>query len=236
MNKETRRGGSPCPPLDYLVPDWPAPANVAALTTLRQTGDAYLQQLPSPPVWLKQVHGTKVICADNLLETKPEADASYACQPSTVCVVNTADCLPIIICDQNGTQVAVMHAGWRGLAAGIVATTCATFTMPLQKCMAWIGPAIGPQAFEVQNDVIESFGSQGWSQKHISQAFIPKADTPDKFLGDLVYLAKITLQQQGILADNIYGGEWCTYSDPARFYSYRRSVEGGRMSTLIWIK
>lgn len=218
-----------------LIPNWPAPVNIKSLTTLRNTPENYLDILPAAPSWLKQVHGTKVVCTDNLINTLPEADASIAFKPNTICVVRTADCLPILICDTAGTQVAAIHAGWRGLAAGIIAETNQQLTAPGSDRLAWLGPAIGPQSFEVGLDVIDSFLAHGWDSSHIKQAFKPQAK-PDKFLADLYYLARVALQQQGILADNIFGGEWCTYSDPDNFYSYRRSVDTGRMASLIWLE
>jgi YfiH family protein len=218
-----------------LVPNWPAPANVKALTTIRPTDHKNLPELslPSTPSWIHQVHGKKVICADDLTEQWPEADASVAFKTGTVSVVLTADCLPVLLCDQDGTQVAAIHAGWRSLAAGIIAETTKQLTAPLYSCLAWLGPAIGSQAFEVGQDVLDSFLAYGWDAQTVQTAFKP-CEPPGKFLGDLNYLARATLQQQGILVQNIYGGEWCTHSDPDRFYSYRRSADTGRMASLIW--
>lgn len=217
----------------FLIPNWPAPSNIAAFTSLRNAQLMHLN-LPTEPVWLSQVHGTQVISADTP-PASPKADASIAFQPNKVCAVRTADCVPILLCDQAGTQVAAIHAGWRGLAAGVIAATCKQLTAPLHQCLAWIGPAIGPQKFEVGSDVLENFKSHGWLQEHVNAAFMPQPD--QKWLGNLVYLARLTLQQQGIPAENIYGGEWCTYSDPERFYSYRRSsTDPGRLVSLIWRK
>ena len=213
--------------------DLQAPANVKALTTLRNTSENYLDLLPAKPAWLKQVHGTKVVCAENLTQELPEADAAISFAANNICVVRTADCLPILVCDTKGTQVAAIHAGWRGLAAGIIAATNHLLTAPVAERLVWLGPAIGPQVFEVGQDVLDSFLGNGWESRHIQQAFMPKQE-PQKFLGDLYYLARIALQQLGFLDKNIYGGEYCTYSDPARFYSYRRSADSGRMASLIW--
>jgi YfiH family protein len=217
----------------YLTPNWPAPSNVVALTTLRDTNFEKIS-LPSQPTWIKQVHGNTVVNAAQVSDPTTEADASLTFQPNTICAIRTADCLPLLICDQAGTQVAAIHAGWRGLAAGIIAKTCQQLTAPLQQCLVWLGPAIGANAFEVGQDVLEGFAAHGWEQKHISTAFKPYGDK--KWLGDLNYLARVTLQQQGVLNSNIYGGELCTVSDPQRFYSYRRSADTGRMVSLIWIK
>jgi len=219
-----------------LIPGWPAPANVHAFTTLKTSNPDYTEQLPAKPTWLKQVHGTKVVCADNLRVELPEADASIAFQAGTVCVVRTADCLPLLICDTRGTQVAAIHAGWRGLAAGIIAETCKLLSAPPDQCLVWLGPAIGAQAFEVGPDVLESFLNYGWAEEHIQNAFKPREGVINKWLGDLAQLARLSLQQHGILSNNIYGGEWCTYSDPARFDSYRRSADTNRMSSLIYLK
>lgn len=215
----------------YLTPNWPAPSNVVALATLRKTELADLT-LPAEPTWIKQVHGNTVVRVDQITTRLPEADAAVSFSANTVCMVRTADCLPVFLCDQQGTQVAVIHAGWRSLAANIIAETCKQFVAPMQHCLAWLGPAIGPNAFEVGEDVLDSFKAHGW-QQHIDVGFKP-GPVEGKWLGDLYSLARITLQQQGIPAENIYGGEWCTYSDPARFYSYRRSKDAGRMFNLIW--
>lgn len=219
----------------YLTPPWPAPNNVTALITLRGTTAAQLA-LPSAPVLLNQVHGNVVVHADRLNSELPEADAAIASTSNTVCAIRTADCLPILICDKAGTQVAAIHAGWRSLASGIIPNTCKQFSGAMQDCLVWLGPAIGPSAFEVGHDVLEAFAGYGWQQQDIAMGF--SAQLNSKWLGNLYYLARVELQKQGILADNIYGGELCTVSDPQRFYSYRRSAgaETGRMLSLIWLK
>lgn len=219
-----------------LIPNWPAPANVHAFTTLKTSNPDYIKQLPAKPAWLKQVHGTKVVCADNLTVELPEADASVAFKADTVCVVRTADCVPLLICDTSGTQVAAIHAGWRGLAAGIITETCKMLSAPAEQYLVWIGPAIGAQAFEVGPDVLESFLNYGWPKDQIQNAFKAKTDIANKWLGDLIQLTRLSLQQHGILSNHIYGGEWCTYSDPVRFDSYRRSADTNRMSSLIYLK
>lgn len=216
-----------------LLPNWPAPRNVFAFTTLRNTELKDII-LPAEPVLMQQVHGTAVICMDKLTMDMPQqqADAAIAFTANKVCAVRTADCLPVFLCDKQGSQVAVIHAGWRGLAAGIIAETCKEFTAPLQQCLVWLGPAIGPTSFEVGNDVVDNFKSHGWQDKHLELGFKPRSK--DKLLGDLYCLARIALEQAGILGHNIYGGEYCTYSDTERFYSYRRSNDAGRMLNLIW--
>jgi YfiH family protein len=219
-----------------LIPTWPAPANVVAFTTLPGAQLATLN-LPSEPCWLKQVHQDTVVQANAQNWLVPEADASVTFTPNTICAIKTADCLPVLICSADGQQVAAIHAGWRSLSANIIAKTCAQFTQPLNQCLAWLGPAIGPNAFEVGADVLENFAQNGWDQQHLNLAFV--AQPRAKWLGNLYHLARVTLQQQGILAANIYGGEWCTYSEPTRFYSYRRGAaisKSERMASLIWFK
>lgn len=218
----------------FLTPNWPAPRNIRALTTLRAIELKDLN-LPTEPVWIKQVHGNVVVRVDQTLATPtvPEADAAVTFTPHTICMVRTADCLPVFICDQQGTQVAVVHCGWRSLANNILQHTVKQFTAPLDECLVWLGPAIGPEAFEVGEDVLNAFKGYGWQADHITAGFKPY--TPGKWLGNLYALARNTLQQLGVQADKIYGGEWCTYSDPQRFYSYRRSKDAGRMFNLIWI-
>lgn len=221
----------------YVIPDWPAPANVCALTTLRSCDDSYLQLLPSDPVWLNQVHGNQVVCIDQinpLNNTKPDADASISFKPHTVCVIRTADCLPILICDQAGTKVAAIHAGWRSLAAGIIGNTLEQ--LGSGEYLAWLGPCISSNAFEVGQEVPDGFLSFGWASEHVKQGFMPKPGVADKWLGNLPHLAKIALHQYGLLDENIYGGNRCTYSEPEKFYSYRRSKDTGRMHSLIWRK
>ncbi len=218
------------------MPQWSAPKNVVAFTTLPGAKLTDLN-LPSEPSWLKQVHKTTVVLARAKDWIVPEADASISITPNTICVVQTADCLPIFICDKAGTQVAAIHAGWRSLSAGIIANTCDEFKQNLTECIAWLGPAIGPQAFEVSADVLENFAANGWQQHVIETAFVPHPN--HKWFGNLYYLARAALQQQGLLAANIFGGEWCTYSEPTRFYSYRRGAEitkHERMASMIWFK
>ncbi|VVC76107.1 Laccase domain protein YfiH [Aquicella siphonis] len=233
--------------MKYLQPDWPAPKNIMAYTTLRsgfagryaqaenetdrRDGSSQLQtwlQLPQPPVWLKQTHGTVVVAAapENL---DREADASFAFEPGQVCAILTADCLPILICNKQGTRVAAVHAGWRGLAAGIVEATLAAIQQPAQDLLVWLGPAIGPGKFEVGEDVFHAF-----TRYHpgSTTAFAPCA--PGKWLANLYDLARMRLSLSGVT--NTYGGDFCTYSQPDLFYSYRRDKGNtGRMASLIWM-
>ncbi len=235
-----------------IIPDWPAPANVKALQTTRaggvspgkyaslNLGDhvrdhplhvAHNRQLlspllPSEPVWLQQVHGIRVIDAgtSSCLET---ADASFTTRKDVVCVTMTADCLPVLLCDEAGTAVAAIHAGWRSLCDGVIEATVKTMPVEAGQLMAWLGPAIGPDAFEVGGEVREQFIAQ---DAQAETAFRPYGE---KWLGDLYTIARQRLQALGI--DHIYGGGRCTYSEPESFFSFRRDGDTGRMATLIWL-
>jgi YfiH family protein len=236
----------------WIIPDWPAPAQVRALVTTRaggvssgpyaglnlgartdddpaavSTNRARLQQcLPQPPRWLAQVHGATVVDADALTET-PQADASVACRPGTVCAILIADCLPVLLTDRAGSCVGAAHAGWRGLAGGVIANTVARMPAAPADLIAWIGPGIGPAAFEVGDDVLHAFCSDAPERK---AAFTPLH--PGKWLCDLPALARAALRRAGVT--KVYGGDLCTWSDAERFYSYRRDMVTGRMAALIW--
>ncbi len=236
-----------------IVPDWPVPAHVRALVTTRAGGistgpyaslnlglrteddpaavsenRARIEQLlPQPPRWLQQVHGSAVVDADNL-DNLPQADASVARRPGTVCAIMVADCLPILLADRTGTCIGAAHAGWRGLAGGVIGNTVARMAVAPDQLLAWIGPGIGPTAFEVGNDVLEAFCA---STPENHSAFRPLKT--GKWLCDLPALARNALQQAGVTS--IHGGDLCTYSDPGRFYSYRRDRITGRMAALIWL-
>ncbi len=240
--------------LDHcIIPDWPAPANVQALQTTRaggvsaapydsfnlgdHVGDAPLavarnrqslnQLLPSEPVWLEQVHGTSVTNADQT-SCLPQADACIARHHDAVCVVMTADCLPILLCDAQGTVVGAAHAGWKGLAAGVIEATVKEMKVAPQQLMAWLGPAISRQAFEVGGEVRAQFVA---ADAQAAAAFVPGNN--GKWLADLYALARLRLNKLGVT--RIYGGDYCTYRDAARFYSYRRDGATGRMGTFIWL-
>ncbi len=237
-----------------LIPDWPAPANVKSLQTTRHggvsgtpydslnfgshVGDvpravAHNRQLlsplmPSEPVWLEQVHGTCVANADaaNCVE---QADASVARQQGSVCVVMTADCLPILLCDEAGTVVGAAHAGWKGLAAGVIEATVNAMQVEPHKLMAWLGPAIGPDAFEVGAEVRAAFIAH---QAQAAEAFIAHG-TAGKYHADIYLLARQRLNTLGIA--RVFGGQHCTLTEGNRFYSYRRDGVTGRMGTFIWL-
>ncbi len=237
-----------------LVPEWPAPPRVKSLQTTRHggvslapydafnlgdhVGDvpqvvAHNRQLlsalmPSEPVWLQQVHGTVVADADNA-DCLIQADASIARQRGSVCVVMTADCLPVLLCDEAGTVVGAAHAGWKGLAAGVLEATIHAMGVEPHKLMAWFGPAISQRTFEVGAEVRDIFIAQ---HAQATEAFVSGAD--GKWMADIYLLAQQRLQALGI--NRIYGGNLCTYSDPARFFSYRRDGVTGRMGTFIWLE
>lgn len=244
--------------LQLIYPQWPAPANVRAATTTRQGGvsqppydslnmaghvgddplavaanrrrvsEALL--LPDSPNWLSQVHGSGVANLDLDTEGMPEADASMTGQAGCVCAVLTADCLPVLFCDKAGTRVAAAHAGWRGLAAGVLEATAASLDVPGDEILAWLGPAIGPASFEVGNEVYEAFVDQDASA---GNAF-KKTEMPGHWLADLYRLARLRLEKIGVT--EVFGGDYCTFKDSERFFSYRRDGNTGRMASLIWMQ
>jgi YfiH family protein len=235
--------------MKFLLPDWPAPAHIHAAVTLRPSGldlsihhqeqarqSIQLQELlalPTIPVWLRQVHGDQVIWADQISSTisMPEADASIANYGTTVCAVLTADCLPILLCDTAGQQIAAIHAGWRGQVAGIIENTVRTMTVPANKLLVWLGPAIGPQVYEVGEEVYTKVMQ---TAVDLPAAVFFQEHGANKWLMDLYAIAKFKLQALGVPPEQIFGGSYCTYSDPNLFYSYRRSKTTQRMASLIW--
>lgn len=242
-------------PRDHLIiPDWPAPHNVRALQTTRlggvshtpydsynlgsHVGDVPLNVarnrmllntlLPSEPVWLEQVHGIVVANADSA-SCLPQADACIATHCSAVCVVMTADCLPVLLCDQQGTVVGAVHAGWKGLAAGVIEAAVHAMNVPAQNLIAWLGPAISQPAFEVSAEVREIFIT---ADSKAASAFT--AGQNGKWQADIYALARLRLNALGI--SKIYGGDYCTYREPDKFFSYRRDGQTGRMGTFIWLE
>lgn len=237
---------------EVIIPDWPAPANVKALQTTRSGGYSQMPydslnfgdhvgddpiivaknrqtlHLPSEPIWLKQVHGVEVAVAERA-DCQPTADATVSFRSGSVCVVMTADCLPLLLCDQAGTVVAAVHAGWRGLADGVIEAAVASMKVAPGELMVWLGPAIGPHAFEVGDDVRDAFLAH---DSAASSAF-HAATTSGKYLADIYLLAHQRLNALGVT--HIYGGGLCTYTDSARFFSFRRDNKTGRMATLIWM-
>jgi YfiH family protein len=242
------------PPRDWIVPEWPAPANVRALITTRSGGvstgpfasmnlgqrlddddqesvrinRATLRDLlPAEPKWLRQVHGVNVVNADKL-QQPVEADAAVARNPGSVCSIMIADCLPVLLTDRAGSVVAAAHAGWRGLAAGVLENTVRAMQSASDELLAFLGPAIGPAAFEVGADVRDAFLARSTDAE---TAFV--AHQPGKWRADLFALARQRLHAIGVT--QIHGGGVCTYSDPRRFFSHRRDKITGRMAALIWL-
>ena len=243
-------------PPEWLIPNWDAPQNIKAVMTTRQGGVSLVPfdsmnlgdhvnddpqrvaenrislknrlNLPNDPLWLTQVHGVKVANADKQSTHTVEADASVAHKIGSVCAVMTADCLPVLFCNRQGTVVAAAHAGWRGLHAGVLEQTVKSMNCLRSDVIAWLGAAISSQHFEVGAEVREAFISV---QKEAIKAFIPSANK-GKWLADIYYLARLRLQAIGVT--QITGGESCTYHHEKLFYSYRREAKTGRMASLIW--
>lgn len=239
----------------WIDADWPAPRGVRALATtrsgpgvslppydafdlgLRNGDDAAavaenrqrlqaLLQLPSPPRWLRQVHGTTIAVEPG--EGEPEADASVTRTPGTVLAILTADCLPVVFVADDGSEIAAAHAGWRGLVAGVLENTVAAMETPPRDIVAWLAPAAGPQAYEIGEDVFAAFVMR---DPRAETAFV--ATRPGHWRVDLYALAKQRLADVGV--SDVYGGGLCTISDPARFFSHRRDRNTGRMATLAWM-
>jgi len=242
-----------------ILPDWSAPARVHALSTTRLGGQSqtpydsfnlaqhvgderatvlanreHLQQLAgykTEPAWLEQVHGIEVVNAADC-SGSIAADASVTSSANVVCVVMTADCLPVLFCDKQGRAVAAAHAGWRGLADGVLETTlqrlCDELGCPASEVLVWFGPAIGASAFEVGTEVRDAF----ICQHDVSSAFV--ATRPEHWLMDIYAVARTRLTAAGVT--EISGGQYCTYTDEQRFFSYRRNKVCGRMASLIWLE
>jgi len=195
--------------------------------------------------WLSQVHGATVVSADDVLaatrrgEPLMQADASVTDRTGTVCVVMIADCMPVLLCDPQGRAVGAAHAGWRGLASGVVENTAQRVASlagtDMSVLHAYLGPCIGPQAFEVGPDVRDAFmkGVGGAQRDIVASAFVEHPLNAGKFLADLPRLARWRLAQIGVT--NVTGGNHCTVTERERFYSYRRDRETGRMAALIWL-
>lgn len=243
-------------PEDWIRPDWPAPAGVRAFVTTRaggvsegeyggmnlgeRSGDEPQRvarnrmivraHLPAAPRWMTQVHGTGVADLDALAEgAAPVADAAVTAVPGRVAVVQTADCMPLLLCDTAGRRVGVAHAGWRGMAAGVIENAVRAMGAAPGEVMAWMGPTIGPSAFEVGPEVREAFLK---ADPGAGDAFA--AHVPGKFLADLYALARRRLEAAGVR--EIHGGGFCTYRDTQRFFSYRRVPASGRMGAFIWME
>ncbi|MGH8809798.1 MAG: peptidoglycan editing factor PgeF, partial [Noviherbaspirillum sp.] len=201
------------------------------LERVRQNRALLRAFVPAEPAWLSQVHGVKVVDAATV-EHAPEADASIATAPGVVCAIQTADCLPALFCDTPGRVVGAAHAGWRGLAGGVLENTVSHMRdAGAGEILAWLGPAIGPQCFEVGQDVFDAFVAR---DAGLSAAFRPIAGQPGKYLADIYALARAALGNIGVT--RVFGGGLCTVTDRPRFYSYRRDKRTGRMASLIWLK
>lgn len=237
-----------------ILPDWPAPAPVRSLMTTRAGGVSAApwasfnlgdhvgddpvhvaanrarlrRQLPAEPDWLRQVHSARVVELGRASVPVPEADAAFTREPGRVCAVLTADCLPVLFCDRAGSTVAAAHAGWRGLAGGVLEATVTAMQAPPADIIVWMGAAIGPQAFEVGDDVRDAFSA---ADPAAAAAFVAHA-APGKWLADIYALARIRLGRMGVTA--IHGGGRCTFTESGHFYSYRRDGVTGRMASLIW--
>lgn len=244
---------------DWILPDWPAATQVRAVCTTRHGGVStgpyasmnpadhvgddpgavlanrqrlqQVLQLPAAPRWLQQVHGTTVIDAGEAVavDAAPVADAAWCSQTGVVCAVLTADCLPVLLCDTAGRHVAALHAGWRGLAAGVIEQTIDALRQPGESLLAWFGPAIGPATYQVGDEVRETFLTH---DRQAKAAFRPGPD--GSWMADLYLLARQRLAERGVSA--VYGGHECSFTDAQRFFSYRRDGVTGRMATLIWLQ
>ncbi len=243
------------PPSQWIMPDWPVPDGIRALSTTRHGGissGAYAafnlgtavgdvpgnvaanrvrlrSCLPAEPLWLKQVHGTRVVDADHVASHQPliEADGSVTHRPGRVLVIQAADCMPVLLAVRSGGAVAAAHAGWRGLAHGVIENAVNALGVPPAEVLAWLGPAISGNAYEVGQDVHDAFVGQ---DPAAASAFVTR---DDKYLVDLYAIARQRLARMGVT--QVHGGGYCTLDDAERFYSYRRDGITGRMATLVWM-
>lgn len=237
--------------LNLIKPDWPAPGNVRAFASTRNGGcsrgnwrslnlslncgddEAHVQRnremledrLPASPQWLRQVHETGVVRHPFVVDGELEGDALLTNRSRQVCAVLTADCLPVLFCNEAGNCAAVAHAGWRGLAAGVLQATVNAMDDVPENIMAWLGPAIGPKAYEVGEEVKSAFDDNE------SACFDERGG---RWLFDLYGAARCILSRSGI--DRVYGGNFCTFSDAERFFSYRRDGVTGRMASMVWLE
>jgi YfiH family protein len=213
---------------ELLLPDWPAPPKVRAVMTTRNTSEADLRALlPGEPVWLRQVHGTRVARLDQVV-SNPEADAAVTGTRNRVCAIRVADCMPVLLADESATAIGAAHAGWRGLSAGVIENTVQAMGIAGGKLLAWLGPAIGPTVYEVGEEVRSAFLARDAAA---AAAFSPSR--PGHWLLDLYAVARQRLRACGV--ERIFGGGYCTYSEPERFCSYRRDGTASRMAAYIWL-
>jgi polyphenol oxidase len=243
-------------PPEWVTPEWPAPSRVRAFVTTRRGGVSagefaslnlgtrggddprnvaanrliVRDHLPATPRWMAQVHGVEVCDLDAPADPDAAtADAAVTRRSGTVGVVLTADCMPLFLCDRAGTRAGVAHAGWRGMAAGVIENTVAALGADPREVLAWMGPTIGPAAFEVGSEVRDAFLAAG---PEADAAFEPHA--AGKFMADLYALARMRLARAGVR--DVHGGGFCTYREPGRFFSYRRVPASGRMGAFIWME
>ena len=242
------------PEIEVIRPEWPAPANVRAFTTTRVGGfsrgswnslnlgtgcgddprhveknrQLLSSLLPSEPQWLKQVHGTRAVGWSKAGDHGTEADALVSNGVGQVCAVLHADCLPVLFCNKSGTQVAAAHAGWRGLANGVLGATVVAMNCNPDDLMVWLGPAIGSSVFEVGQDVHDAFTEKDWGK---ICAFKRHGN---RWLADLYMLARLDLSKAGV--QFVFGGHFCVYTEHQRFFSYRRDKQTGRMASIIWLE
>jgi YfiH family protein len=267
----TSASGGPAAHNAWFFPHWPAPRRVRALSTQRAGGvsdganhryaslnlgthvgddpeavrrnrERLRAALPAEPLWLNQVHGTRVLDADGPLPADgmptdgkpPEADAAVTRTPGRVLAVMTADCLPVLLADRAGTVVAVAHAGWRGLAAGVIENAVRAMNVSGDDIVAWLGPAIGPREYEVGSDVRDAFVAH--DSAHADPAAIDafEARANGKYLADLYHLARRRLERVGVT--DVHGGDACTFIERERFFSFRRDGQTGRMASLLWLE
>ncbi|HEY8538030.1 MAG TPA: peptidoglycan editing factor PgeF [Steroidobacteraceae bacterium] len=242
--------------LEWIVPDWPAPLGVRALATTRAGGFSagtyaslnlamhvgddpkavsrnrtllrQAAQLPAEPIWLQQIHGTHV-WTGGWADTPPVADAAVTTKPGEICAILTADCLPVLFCADDGSAVGAAHAGWRGLAGGVLEATVAAMRVASDRLLAWLGPAIEPEAFEVGPEVFDRFVARNSLHERAFQR-----NARGRWQADLYTLARIELESLGV--NRIYGGGFATFADARRFYSYRRDKRTGRMGTMVWME
>ncbi len=228
---------------ETLSADWPAPPGVRGFVSTRALGDVKEEAvrrklravLPSPPVWLRQVHGTTVVDAGAVATgtpgtpgTPPEADAAYTHNSGVVCCVMAADCMPVLLAARDGSAVGAAHAGWRGLAAGVLEQTVAAMRVPGAELLAWLGPAIGPRAYEVGAEVRDEYLAH---DPRAESAFV--ATRPGHWMLDLYAVARQRLAAEGVRA--VYGGTHCTHTEKALFFSYRRDKSMQRMAACIYV-
>ena len=217
---------------ELILPDWPAPPSVRGLVTTRTLGDMKTSEararlrghLPAEPAWIRQVHGNVTVRAGQ----PAQADASFSREKNVVCLITVADCMPVFLADEKGEGVAVAHAGWRGLASGVIESAIDALHLPGDRLLAWLGPAIGPRAYEIGEEVRAAFLER---DAGAADAFVPTRAGHWRL--DLYGIARQRLRSRGVA--RIFGGDFCTFSDSSSFYSYRRDRAKERMAAAVWL-